>query len=48
MNLEKSHFDEAMRKIRPLDERDLQMYSQIAEKFSRKSASITPVSSRYA
>ncbi len=48
MNLKKSHFDEAMRKIRPLDERDLQMYSKIAEKFSRKSAAVTPVSSRYA
>ena len=47
LDLMKVHFEEAMQKIRPMSERDLDMYSQIAEEFVKKPPSARPISSRY-
>lgn len=44
----KEHFDEAMKKIRPMSERDLTMYTQIAEEFARQAPAARSISSRYA
>ena len=47
LKLKKEQFDEAIKKIRPMSERDLALYTQIAEEFTRKAPAARPISSRY-
>jgi transitional endoplasmic reticulum ATPase len=43
LELMNHHFEEALNKIRPLSERDLDMYAQISENFAQQSSSSRPL-----